>query len=94
VSTVTPGPLLRLAPKSVRCSICQYPQTSSTRICGPHLRRDRTVFGISGQQCAPVLSSTFSEQTCAKCGAGEYSGFRDSTSEQVRALGFRPADYC
>jgi hypothetical protein len=87
--------MLRLAPKSVRCSICHHPQTSSTRICGLICAEIGTVFGISGQQCAPVLSSTFSEQTCAKCGASEYSrALETRPPNKFAPLGFRPADYC
>lgn len=52
------------------------------------------VFEISGQQCGPVIGFFGSEQTCAKCGTSEYSSFRNSTSEEIRALGFRPGDYC
>ena len=52
------------------------------------------VFGISGQQCGPRIGSIHDEQTCAECGASEYLSFPRSTSEELRALGFRPGDYC
>jgi hypothetical protein len=52
-----------------------------------------TVFGISGKQCGPAIGWFGSDETCAKCGASEYSALRNSTSEEVRALGFQPGDY-
>lgn len=51
------------------------------------------VFGISSKQCGPMIGAIHNEQTCAKCGASEYLSFRSSTSDEIRALGFRPADY-
>jgi len=52
-----------------------------------------TVFGISSRQCGPVIGSMDSKQTCAECGAGQYSSFQNSTSEEIRAFGFRAGDY-
>lgn len=52
-----------------------------------------TVFGISGQQCGPAIGWAGSDQTCQKCGATEYVRFRNSTSDEVRALGIRYGDY-
>jgi hypothetical protein len=50
--------------------------------------------GISGQQCGPVIGSAYDEQTCGNCGGSTYMDFRSSTSDEIRALGFRwPGDY-
>lgn len=52
------------------------------------------VYGISGQLLGPAIGSILHGQTCADCGDRAYINFRRSTSEEVRALGFRyPADY-
>jgi hypothetical protein len=53
-----------------------------------------SIFAISGRQCGPVIGSIDSSQTCPKCGASEYSSFHSASSDEVRALGFRPGDYC
>lgn len=52
------------------------------------------VFGISGRQCGPIIGSIDNEQTCQSCSTSAYFDFRRSTSEEIRALGFRwPEDY-
>ncbi|WP_179469433.1 hypothetical protein [Mycolicibacterium vinylchloridicum] len=51
------------------------------------------VVGISGQKCGPVLSYGC-QQTCQNCRISTYYDFRRSSSEEIRALGFRyPDDY-
>jgi hypothetical protein len=52
-----------------------------------------TVYAISGQRCGPAIGWFDSEQACSNCGTSKYSSFRSSTSEEIRALGFRPGDY-
>jgi hypothetical protein len=52
-----------------------------------------TVFGILDRQSGSAVGPIRTEPACAACGAATYSTFRPSTSEEVRALGFRPGDY-
>jgi hypothetical protein len=53
-----------------------------------------SIFAISGRRCGPLIGSIDSDQTCQKCGASDYLSFRDSSSDEIRALGFQPGDYC
>ena len=55
-----------------------------------------TVVSISGLRCGPVIGGpmpSVTRGTCQKCGESEYSTFRASTSDEIRALGFQYGDY-
>ena len=53
-----------------------------------------TVYEVSDKRCGSVLAPFGAEGTCPKCGASEYSNFRNSSSDEIRALGFQwPEDY-
>jgi hypothetical protein len=53
-----------------------------------------TVFEISEKRCGAVLGQFGSEDACPKCGVSKYSSFQTSSSDEIRALGFRwPQDY-
>jgi len=50
------------------------------------------VFEISDRQCGSVLGD-FQVDVCAKCGKSRYKDFRDTTSDEMLALGFQRGDY-
>jgi hypothetical protein len=53
------------------------------------------VYEISDKRCGAVLARFGTEGTCPKCAASEYSNFRNSSSDEIRSLGFQwPEDYC
>jgi hypothetical protein len=53
-----------------------------------------TVFEISDKRCGADHGWFGGEGACPKCGVSTYSRFRTSSSNEVRALGFRyPQDY-
>ena len=54
-------------------------------ICG----EDGTVFEISDKRCGAMLGQFGSGGVCPKCGVSKYSSFRNSSSGEIRALGFR-----
>jgi Zn-finger nucleic acid-binding protein len=52
------------------------------------------IFEISDQRCGAELGQFGTGGVCPKCGVSTYSSFRNSSSGEIRALGFRwPQDY-
>ena len=51
-----------------------------------------TVFEIRDRLCGSVLGD-FQTDVCAKCGKSKYTDFRDTTSDEILALGFHRGDY-
>jgi hypothetical protein len=51
-----------------------------------------TIFEIRDQQCGSVIGD-FQTDVCAKCGKSRYTDFRDTTSDEILALGFQRGDY-
>lgn len=51
-----------------------------------------TVFEVCDKQCGPVRGD-IQTGACAKCGKSRYSDFRDTTSDEILALGFHSGDY-
>jgi hypothetical protein len=53
-----------------------------------------TVYEISDKRRGDVLGLFGGEGTCLRCGVTEYSSFRNSSSDEIRGLGFQwPEDY-
>jgi hypothetical protein len=50
-----------------------------------------TVFEIREHRAGPVLSGSTSD-VCAKCKSSAYAEYRDTTLDEILALGFRPED--
>lgn len=57
-----------------------------------------TVFEIrdsrSGGHGLELIAGASGDAACFICGMGSYSSFRAATSEEIRACGFQPGDYC
>src|SRR6516162_4754966 len=51
-----------------------------------------TSFEISEHHAGAVLAGSLSA-VCPKCGRSAFAEFRNSTSDEILALGFRPGDY-
>ena len=53
------------------------------------------IYAISGRRCGPLVGQFGKNDTCGGCGMGSYDDFPNSTSDEIRALGFTyPDDYC